>query len=192
MFRKYSEMEFNPSQLVESFAGICKELILRPRSFFQNLPREGNVRYPLFFLIICVFLSSLFMANILEGDYRIFLILFAANMLSAFIVSTLLHGLATKAFGGNAPFMATFRIVAYSSLMDIAAWIPFAGTLASFYGLYLMFLGLQEIHSLKPRQAGYAVIIITVLALGMGVMAASAWKDVLHLPESSLLFTEPK
>jgi hypothetical protein len=182
--------EFEPLKLVESFAGVCKEVIFQPRVFFKNLPQEGTVRYPVSFLFICVFLSSLFLANFLKGDYRFFLLLLFANSISALMVSVLLHGLARKIFGGQASFASTFRIIAYSSVIDIAAWIPLIGTIASFYGLYLIFIGLQELHNLKPRQAGLAVIIITVLALGMGIMATYAGKDFLNIPELGVLFTD--
>jgi hypothetical protein len=180
-------MEFNPSRLVESFAGVCREIVVRPRDFFQNLPREGTIGNPFMFLAICVFLSCLFMANILNGDYRLFLILFTANLFSDFIMSGILHGLVKKVFSGQASFAATFRVIAYSSLTDLAAWIPVIGTIASLYGMYLIFIGLQEIHQLRPRQAGIVVIAITVLALGAGIMAAIAGKDLLHIPELGLL-----
>jgi hypothetical protein len=71
-------------------------------------------------------------------------------------------------------------------MTDLAAWIPFVGTIATFYGLYLIFLGLQEIHQLRPRQAGIAVIAITALSLGAGIAAIVAGKDLLHIPEIGL------
>ena len=182
-----SEMEFNPLRLVESFAGVCREILVRPKDFFHNLPREGAIGNPLLFLAICVFLSCLFMANMLNGDYRLFLILFTANLSSDFIMSGILHGLVKKAFSSQVPFAATFRVIAYSSLTDLAAWIPFVGTIASFYGMYLIFIGLQEIHQLRPRQAGIAVIAITVLALGAGITAVIAGKDLLPMAEIGLL-----
>lgn len=182
-------MEFSPTRLVESFARICTEVIVRPRAFFQNLPQQGSLLNTLLFLALCVFLSSLCLANILNGDYRFFLLLFFSNVLSAIIVSGLLHGLATRVFGSSASFAATFRVVAYSSVTDLAAWIPFIGTIASIYGIYLIFLGLQEIHRLQQRQAGIAVIIIMTLALAMGITAASLGKDVLHLADPGALFS---
>jgi hypothetical protein len=183
-------MEFSPSQLVESFSWICKEVVVRPRAFFQGLPQQGSLLNPLLFLALCVFLSSLCMANILNGDYRLFLILFVSNIFSNFLVSGFLHLLATRAFGGCASFAATFRIIAYSSVTDLAAWVPFLGTIVSLYGIYLMFLGLQELHQLKQRQAGLAVIIIMTLALAMGITAVTLGKDILHLPDPAALFTE--
>lgn len=180
-------MEFEPFRLVESFAEICREILVRPKDFFRSLPREGAIGNPLLFLVICVFLSCLFMANMLNGDYRLFLVLFTANLFSDFIMSGILHGLVKKAFSGQAPFAATFRVIAYSSLTDLAAWIPVVGTIATFYGLYLIFLGLQEIHELRPRQAGIAVIAITALSLGAGIAALIAGKDVLPLAELGLL-----
>ena len=184
------EMEFDAFRLVESFAGVCREILLRPRDFFRNLPREGAIGNPLLFLFICVFLSCLVMANMLNGDYRLFLVLFTANLLSDFIMTGILHGLVKKAFSGQASIAATFRVFAYSSLTDLAAWIPFVGTIATFYGLYLVFLGLQEIHQLRPRQAGIAVIAITALSLGAGIAVLAAGKDLLPLAELGLLPAE--
>ncbi len=180
-------MDFNPRRLVESFVGISRELLMRPRDFFHFLPHEGSIINPLLFLAICVFLSCLCMANILKGDYRLFLLLVAANLLSDFVMSGILHGIVKKAFSGSAPFAATFRVIAYSSLTDLAAWIPFIGTIATCYGLYLIFLGLQEIHQLRPRQAGIAVLTITALSLGAGIAALIAGRDWLHLSDVSPL-----
>jgi hypothetical protein len=180
-------MEFDPFRLVESFAGVCREILVRPKDFFHNFPREGGIGNPFLFLAICVFLSCLFMANMLNGDYRLFLVLFTANLFSDFIMCGILHGLVKKAFSGQEPFAATFRVIAYSSLTDLAAWIPFIGTIATFYGLYLIFLGLQEIHQLRPRQAGIAFIAITALSLGAGIAALIAGKDLLQIPEIGLL-----
>jgi hypothetical protein len=183
-------MEFDPFRLVESFAGVCREILVRPKDFFHNLPREGGIGNPFLFLAICVFLSCLFMANMLNGNYRLFLLLFTANLFSDFIMSGILHGLVKKAFSGQAPFSMTFRVVAYSSLTDLASWVPAVGTIATFYGLYLIFLGLQEIHELRPRQAGIAVIAITALSLGAGIAALIAGKDLLQIPEIGLLPVE--
>jgi hypothetical protein len=158
-------VEFDPSRFFESFVGVGKELIFRPRNFFRQLPHKGELKNPFTFLIICAFLSSLFMTNLRKGDYNLFFVLFFANTMSAFIGSFILHGLISRIFSSNAPFEATFRIIAYASLMDLASWIPVLGPVAYFYGLYLIFLGLQEIHQLKPRQAGAAVISIILIIM---------------------------
>lgn len=178
--------EFDPSQFVESFVGVGRELLLRPRSFFQHLPRKGGFKNPFFFLFICNFLSSLFMATFLKGDYNIFFALLSANIISALLGSLLIHGLATRIFGGQALFTATFRIIAYASLMDIVAGIPVLGFIASFYGLYLIFIGLQEIHQLKPRQAGTTILIITIMLLCMGILAADMLQNSLQFPAPDL------
>jgi hypothetical protein len=55
------------------------------------------------------------------------------------------------------------------------------GQIAYFYGLYLIFLGLQEIHNLKPKQAGAAIlliiIIITLLLLIMVSISPEGLKE---------------
>ena len=143
------------------------------------------------FLLVCAFLSSLLVANLKKGDYHLFFALFFANILSAFIGSLLLHFLTTAMFGSKAIFGATFRIIAYSSLMDIASWIPLLGPLAYFYGLYLIFVGLQETHRLKPRQAGVAVIsivlIVTLLLMSLMLISPEGVKEGIQIfdPESS-------
>ncbi|MEI6127227.1 MAG: hypothetical protein WCQ99_11820, partial [Pseudomonadota bacterium] len=76
--------EFDPSHLFDSFIDVGKELILRPRAFFRQLPRKGDLKNPFAYLAICAFLTSLFLANVLDGDYRLFFILLFATMLSSF------------------------------------------------------------------------------------------------------------
>lgn len=166
--------EFDPARLFDSFAGVGRDLIIRPRIFFRQLPRKGKLTNPFLYLSICTFLASLLLANKLKGDYQLFFSLLLANILSAFTGSLVLHGLASKLFGSKVFFDATFRIIAYASITDIGSWIPVVGPLFYFYGLYLIFLGLQEVHELKPKQAGVAVIsivfIVTLLLVGTMLM----------------------
>lgn len=185
---KEKTVEFDPSHFFESFIGVGRELIFRPRKFFRLLPRKGNLKNPFIFLITCAFLSALFIANLKKGDYYLFFILLCANIMSAFIGSFVLHRLISRIFITKVPFEATFRIIAYASLMDLGSWIPVFGPVPYFYGLYLIFLGLQEIHQLKPLQAGAAVIsivlIFTLLLVGMFLMAPEGFNEGIKLISS--------
>ena len=180
--------EFDPSRFFESFVSVGKELIMKPQVFFQNLPSDANLNNPFIFLVVCAFLSSLFIANIRQGNFTLFFVLLFANTISGFVGSIVLHVFVSKIFGSKAPFQLTFRIVAYASIMDIVSWIPVIGPIAYFYGLYLIFLGLQEVHQLKPKQAGTAllsiILIVTVLFLFLLLMAPESINEGMKMMNS--------
>jgi len=50
-------------------------------------------------------------------------------------------------------FEATLRIVSYTSAVELLNWIPVVGLLASFYGLYLAFVGIREMHETTTGRA---------------------------------------
>lgn len=163
--------EFEPTRFFDSFLSVTAALVMRPRRFFQGLPRSADISRALIFLVVCVFLSALLMANVKGGGVQLFVLLFASNVISAFVGSYILHKLVGRVFGVAAPFACTFRVIAYASLMDIVSWVPGVGILAYVYGLYLTFLGLQEVHRLNPRQAATAVLLIVVLVTVLLVLA---------------------
>jgi len=172
--RQEQAVEFEPQRLFDSFISVSRAIILQPRVFFKALPRQGSLKNPFFFLAICSFLASLFVANIRRADYNLFFILFFANIASIFFESLVLHGLLSRAFKSAVHFSGTFRIIAYAGLTSIVSWIPMVGIFAYCYGLYLIFIGLQEMHELKPRQAGLVImsimLIVTILFMGLLIM----------------------
>ena len=178
---KEKTYEFDPSHFFESFIGIARELIFKPRIFFRQLPREQSLINPFVFVLICSFLSSLFMANLRNGDLLFFSVLFIANTVSTFMGSFVLNIIISKISGTKKAFESTFRILAYAGLMDIVSWIPVVGPIAYFYGIYLIFIGLQEVHQLKSRQVGIAIIsivfIITLLFLFLISMMPEGWNE---------------
>ncbi len=180
--------EFDPSRFFESFISTAKELILRPHTFFRFLPGKEHIRNPFIFLLVCSFLSSLFIANMSQGNFSWFCELFFSKTISAFIGSIVLHMIVTKLFGSPLPFTATFRIMAYTSLMDLFFWIPALGIIANFYSIYLLFIGIQEVHKLKPRQAGSTImlilLLITVLLTAALLMAPESMNQWLELINS--------
>ncbi len=177
--------EFDPSRFFESFIRVGRELLFRPRDFYRQLPEGEHLKNPFVFLVICAFLSSLFTANMRNGDFKLFIVLLVSNTVSAFIGSFVLHSIISKLFGSKSPFESTFRILAYASLMDVVSWIPVLGPIAYFYSLYLIFIGLQEIHHLKPRQAGATilliVLIITLLLTSLIFMAPESLQEGIRL-----------
>ncbi len=159
--------EFNPKRFIDSLLEVSQQVVTSPRYFFHNLPRSSDIVNPFIFLLLCAFLAALFIATVKNGNLQIFFLLFFSNIISAFAGSLIFHLIALKIFKSNMPFGATFRILAYASIMDILSWIPILGIAAYFYGLYIVFIGLQEIHHLNSKNAGIAIfgviVVITVL-----------------------------
>lgn len=164
--------EFDPARFFDSFARVSRDIVTQPREFFQMLPRSAELRPPFLFLNVCAFLSALLMANMLKRDFSYFSLLFMSQIASAFVGSLVLHWLLRRFCGSTAAFADTFRIIAYTNLLDIVAWIPVFGPLASLYGLYLIFLGLQEVHRLPSRQAGGILVVIVGIVFAMLVLVA--------------------
>jgi hypothetical protein len=59
-------------------------------------------------------------------------------------------------------FEATLRVISSTSAVELLNWIPVVGLLASFYGLYLAFVGIREMHETTTRRA-FAVISLPVV-----------------------------
>jgi hypothetical protein len=167
--------EFEPGCFFDTFIGVTQRMIMRPREFFRQLPVTKSLVNPAVFLTVCSFLTALFVANARSGGFQLFLLLCCANVCSTMLGSGVMHILVKKMYRSEALFGSTLRILAYASLMDTVSWVPVLGPFAYFYGLYLIFLGMQELHRLTPRQAALTVIIIVciVTTLAMAIMLAS-------------------
>lgn len=170
--------EFDPGRFFDSFARVSRDMVTRPREFFRMLPRGAELRPPVLFLSVCAFLSALFMANTMKSDFRFFITLFVSQIASAFVGSLVLHWLLHRFYRSTAAFSDTFRIIAYTNLLDIVAWIPVVGPVGSLYGLYLIFIGLQEVHGLPPRQASGVLIVIVGVVLAMLVLVATGTQSL--------------
>ncbi len=59
-------------------------------------------------------------------------------------------------------FDPTLRVISYTSAVELLNWIPVVGLLASFYGLYLAFVGIREMHETTTGRA-LAVISLPVV-----------------------------
>ena len=167
--------EFEPEHFFDTFIEVARRLIVQPREFFRQLPGSKPLRNPVVFLMACSFLTALFVANARSGGFELFLLLCCANVCSTILGSMVMHILTKRLYRSQAPFGSTLRVLAYASLMDTVSWIPLLGPFAYFYGLYLVFVGIQEQHRLTPKQAALtvAIIVCIVTALAVAIMLAS-------------------
>ncbi len=148
-------IEFEPKHFIDSFVYVTKEVLIRPGKFFYEMPKTGSIINPFIFILVCSFFFALFIANLKGGDFKLFLLYFFANTMSAFIQSMVYHLVVSRLFGSKAPFEATFRIIAYINVMCLVSWIPvvFFSLAVNIYSLYLIYIGLQVVHKLKSKQA---------------------------------------
>jgi len=172
-------MEFNPAQFFDSLYRVGRELLLRPRLFYRQVPTTAPVRGPLAFLCTMSFLAALCIANYRAAGFQVFVVLMASNVCAAAAASLLLHGIAVKLCRSGAGIGATFRIIAYASIVDVLSWIPTIGLVPYCYGLYLIFIGLQELHRMSARQAALALTaIIAAITLVFGSLLVLAPESV--------------
>ncbi len=191
--------EFTLSDPVDSFVTAARNVLLNPRSFFQGIERRGNFVAPLVFALICSAIGGIlsgiigfFVTLLREGIGAAFLTLTGSIFLTPifaaiglFVGAGIWHVLVMLLVRpSNAGFEATFRVAAYSSVIQLITWlaaIPIVGSivalLAGIYGLYIAYFGIQEVH-FTTRQRAAAVVAIPVLvaiilAVAFGVILAS-------------------
>ncbi len=120
------------------------------------------------------------MATVKNGNFITFFLLFFSNISSGFVGSFLFHLIASRIFKSASPFGATFRIVAYASIMDLISWVPIIGIAAYLYSLYLIFIGLQEIHNISQKNAGLTIFSVIIFILVMLLMVISIAPESVH------------
>lgn len=179
--------EERPENLLENLLRTGKEIILRPQYFFQNMPVLDGYTKPLLFataVFIIILLYNMLLlgtglpypsgkevkgASIKDTLYKapVLLILWIVGL---FIGATILHG-SFKLLKGSAPYQATFKIFAYSSIANLLTIVPFAGEyISTVYAFVLIMLGGKCVHSLSNPKA-IAAPLLPALVLWLMLVA---------------------
>ncbi len=160
--------EFRYTDPVQTFISTVQRVVLQPADFYRGILRQGDFINPLIFAIICYEVSAI-LGGIVGlafggrgfGGFISSIILapiFAA--IGLFIGAGIVHLLVMLIIGSrNAGFEGTFRVAAYSSVVNLVSWIPFIGWIASLYGIYLGIVGVREIHTTTTGKAALVVLI---------------------------------
>lgn len=75
--------------------------------------------------------------------------------------------------GSKSQFEGTFRVVSYSSIAHIALVIPFLGGLVALvWRVYLMMLGVQQLHRTTQAKALMGILLPLLLCCVCGIIAA--------------------
>lgn len=180
--------EFDLGDPVGSFVRTAREVVTNPVGFFRSIPREGSLVPPLAFALICAVI-----AGILSGVVGMLITLVSGNgfgsaigtlfsgifltpiaaVIGLFIGSGIYHLLVILlAKPNHVGFSGTFRVVGYSSVVQLVSWlsvIPILGALialaAGIYGIVLGVLGIREIHATSTGRAVAVVLIPTAILL---------------------------
>ena len=192
--------EFNLQNPMNSFINTVRNVILNPVGFFQGIRRQGDFVNPLIFAVVCALISAL-----LGGIINLILSpLFAtpgdtgealAGGIAGFVFNLILAPIAAVAglFIGavithllvmllvrpqHAGFEATFRVGAYSSVVQLVSWIPIiGGIVALVWVIVLSIFGIRELHTTTTGRAALvvlipvAVILLLVLIIGAALVA---------------------
>jgi hypothetical protein len=180
--------EFNLQDPVGSFLSTVRNVVLNPVGFFQGIPRQGNFVNPLVFALICAVVSGILggIVNFLiglafssgnQGVTSAFLSLIGNIILTpigvaigVFIGAGIYHLLVLLLVRpSNAGFEATFRVVAYTSVIQLVSWIPLVGIIAGLYGVVLSVFGIREVHNTTTGRA-LAVVLIPIAVVVLLVL----------------------
>ena len=179
--------DFDYTNLGPSFVQTVREVLLNPVGFFRGIRRQGDFVNPLIFAIICAlasgviggilgFLISLATGNGIGSSFAslvgtiLFTPIFTA--IGLFIAAAIYH-LLVLLLGGpsHQGYEATFRVVAYASVLQLFSWlgvIPILGALVllaiAVYNVVLSVLGIREMHGTTTGRA-VAIVLIPVVVV---------------------------
>ena len=176
--------EFNLSDPVNSFVRTVRKVVLNPAGFFRGLPPRGDFVNPLVFALLCsavaavlggllsVLLAALGLApqtvgSSIVGLFTGIVLLPILAAIGLFVGAGIYHLLVLLLVQpNNAGFEATYRVVAYSFVIQLASWlsaVPFLGILVALvvgvYGIILGVLGIREMHATTMGKAALVVLI---------------------------------
>jgi hypothetical protein len=184
-----SGADFDYTELVPSFVQTAREITVNPVSFFSGIRRQGDFLNPLLFAIICAVISGL-LAGIISllislatgngigsafgGLFGALIITPIVTAIGLFVWAAIYHLLVVLIIKpSHAGYEATFRVVAYASVLQLVSWlaaIPILGILVLIaiviYGVVLSVLGIREIHSTTTGRAA-AVVLIPAIIFGL-------------------------
>jgi hypothetical protein len=173
--------EFNYQDPVQSFISTVQRVVLQPADFYRGILRRGDFLNPLIFAIICYEVSAILGGLIALAFGNRGFGGFIGNIILApigaaiglFIVAGILYLLVMVIVGSrNSGYEATFRVAAYTSVVNLVSWIPLIGWIASLYGIYLAIVGIREVHTTTTGKAALVVLIpVLVLLLIFLVLA---------------------
>lgn len=192
--------EFNLSDPVNSFVRTVRKAVLDPVGFFRSLPPRGDFVNPLVFALVCsavaavlggllgILLAALGLAPqtvgaSIVGLFTGIVLLPILAAVGSFVGAGIYHLLVLLLVQpNNAGFEATYRVVAYSFVIQLASWlsaVPFLGIVVALivgvYGIILGVLGIREMHATTTGKAALVVLIPVSIFLLLALLLGAAF-----------------
>lgn len=165
----------------------AQEIFLHPSAFFDSInpepaqpqasdsgtslevvtsQRTAGYVEPLIFLAISAGVYAFMQAVSLLNPLLLITLFFSSIVktgIGAFIGYQVM-----KAMGGKGSLEATFRVLAYSKVTLLIAWIsigilPIGGFVSIFYGVYLNIIGCSKAHALSKMKTATALMLMAAL-----------------------------
>lgn len=130
-------------------------IIKNPAQYFDRIVPEQGMYKPIIFGISILFLSSVFMWITKHMTLLFPIVYWGATVIALFLSAAILLVL-SKINNGKADYESSFRIMAYSTTPLVVTCIPYISIVALLYALYIMFAGIERVHSL-PRTRSMAI-----------------------------------
>jgi hypothetical protein len=159
--------DFEPDHFFPSFLLTAKAVLLSPRSFFEEMKKEGGLRNPFIFLACCVIFHTLVVALVSKNPSLIGRNL-GLGLVMPFVTSGILFFILTGIFKARGTYEGAFRVNAYAGAVSLLSWIPLAGLLLEFYRVYVIIVGLTSAFSTKASRSFLAVAMTLVLYMVLG------------------------
>jgi len=186
---------------VQGWLDSVKLLVTAATDFFRRMaPTTGNYLKPFLFALVCAYIGALFgwiynmvfqvslgalfgsrdagmLSGLVGGGMGLIGVIFFTpiGLVLGLIVGTLVfHLLLVLLKAATQPWEATFRVLAYASVNNLAQVVPVLGWLIGFlWWIYLAIVGFREAHRTTTGKAALAVLIpVGVLCLCIGTLAA--------------------
>lgn len=175
--------EFNLSDPIGSFLATVRDLVVKPVTFFRNMPRRGNSKNPLIFALVCILVWTVLAALVSLSFSLIDGTQYVASAFGTFLLSIIFYPLLTVAglFVGagiyhllivllvgqqRLGFETTLRVCCYMYVTLLVAWIPILGWVAApIWSILLAIFGIREAHQTTTGKAALVVLILPGLVL---------------------------
>ena len=183
---------------MSSFVDVLRRVVLHPADFFAGLPRREGLRNPFLFALICIAIGAVLTAGVdligVQSGFQSYegllgplglrsqsiagfvatIVMFAVIGILGLLVGAGIYQVLVRVVvgRGNAGFRATFRVLAYTAVLNLVAWIPILGLLLILYSLFLHVVGLREVHETTTGRAILVILLLFGLAILVGVLVA--------------------
>lgn len=171
----------NLVEQIKSYLEISWQILRYPKDFFARIEKEKELKPALRFLAFLWILNSvvLFVIGLVlalvSGTADIGVIV--VNQIVALAVNTVLGILFSVVFGliihvwikifrGRGSWKKSLQLVIYSMTPTmLLGWLQLTAFLATFYFMYLLYLGAQKLHEIPPRKSLAMFVIIPVVLI---------------------------